>query len=53
MKNNQEIKPKGLAEYLDENSSLKRKVTYEELNSSIKTGIDDSEIEKAHKTYHK
>lgn len=51
MENNQEIKPKGLAEYLNEDSSLKREMTYEEYNSSVKTGFDDSEVENAYKTY--
>lgn len=53
MENNQEITPKGLLEYLDEDPSLKRKMTSEEFNSGVKTGVDDSRIEKTYKTYRK
>ncbi len=53
MENNHEIKPKGLAEYLDENPSLKTKMTYGEFNSGVKMGVDDSEIEEAYKTCQK
>lgn len=47
----QKINPKGLAEYLDDDPSLKREMTYEEFNNSITTGFDDSGIEEAFETY--
>lgn len=53
MENNQEIKPKSIMDYIVEDAVLSRKMTYGEFDSSTKTGVDDSEIEEAYKTYRK
>ena len=53
MENNQEIKPKGIMDYIAEDAELSRKITLEEFNSSTKTEVDDSGIEEAYKTYRK
>lgn len=46
------MKSKGLKEYLEEDPSLTRKLTYEELQNNIVscTDLDDS-IEEAYRTY--
>lgn len=51
MENKQEVKPKGLKEILNEDSALQEKMTLEQFNSHIKTGIDNSNIEEAYKSY--
>lgn len=43
------VKQKGLKEYLEEDESLSRKMTHEEF-SHIKSGFDDSGIEKAYES---
>ncbi len=53
MEKNQEIKPKSIMDYIAEDAVLSIKMTYEEFDSSTKTGVDDSEIEEAYKTYRK
>lgn len=45
------IKQKGLEDYLKDDETLKIPLTYEEFNSSIQSGFDDSGIEEAYEAY--
>ncbi len=45
----QNIKPKGLNELLNEDPTLRRKMNYEEIKYS--QGIDDTPLEAAYKVY--
>lgn len=47
------IKQKGLQDYLNDDPSLKEKLTYEEFMSRQKQGFDDSGIEEAYEVYRK
>ena len=44
------ISQKGLNDFLKEDESLKRKITYDEFNSSER-GLDDKEIENVYQNY--
>lgn len=46
------IKPKGLNEFLHEDKTLTRKITYEEF-SRVESGFDDSRIDEAYEVYKK
>lgn len=45
------IKQKGFHDYLKDDETLTRKITYEEFINSQKSGFDDSGIEKAYEAY--
>lgn len=45
------VKPKGFHDYLKDDESLTKKMTYEEFINSQKTGFDDSGIEEAYEAY--
>lgn len=45
------MKSKGIMDYIKEDSVLSTPMTYEEFNSSIQSGFDDSKIEEAYETY--
>ncbi len=50
---NSKIQPKGLPELLKEDRSLSQNIPYDEWMGSMKTGVDDTSLDKVYKEYRK